>query len=176
MRLSATTKGIGSTRRGYIALAATVERAGRGDVLVSKRIKQKWEKRKAVHGRAIANMLADRGRDPFDYDLPVVKEVTDFLESEIQDAKGKAFRTGRPRRSQVRGALRAGAEFLARAAYRKIVRGRLGKNPSGYRERKKRRVKSGRYTRAFGNPPPYGVATGRFVRGIRATWSQGRTR
>ena len=121
-------------------------------------------------GWGIANFLASKGHDPFDYPPGDVEFVGSAIEEEVAEALEDAYRTGRSQKMRIKRVLDAGARHLRDAAKEQIEEGRLGKNKHNYRLRKMRRVKDGIYTDEYGNPPPYGVATGQFVKGIRNTF------
>ena len=154
----------------------TFKGAGTGEVLVSKRRKLPWEKRRAIHGKAIANMLAAKGHDPFSYPDDVVEESQETISTTYQRAIRRAFRLKRHQLPMIREALRQEAERLAEIARDRVISGKVGRNPPEYRKRKARLVERGRATGEYGTPPPYGVLTGRFVAGFRARWRRGRVR
>lgn len=158
---------------GLEAWQETLDRVGRGTVLTSRRRRLSgMPEGRALHGRGIANMLADRGHDPFAFDNAVEQEASEIVAEEVADALDDAYRTNRPQTSRVRAVLRAAADVLAEWARDNLAAGRLGENASGYRKQKLAYARSGAkgFTGSYGYPPPYGIATGQFVEGIRAGW------
>ncbi len=165
------------------AIRRTMQETGEGEVLVSRRIKVPGDTQRAVHGRAIANIMRTRGKDPFEYPGHVRDTAERLVKRGVTTAREKAYRQGRSRRRDVRNTLEGAAQFLADWARINIQRGGLGQKPrrrkwtdrqvrAYWRSEARRR----RATTRYGNPPPYGVRTGQFVKGIRARWRRGRDR
>ena len=152
----------------------TLRYAGTGEVLVSRRRKESWESGRAFHGKAIANRLAARGHDPFAYPQEVAAEVSGEIARQTTRAIEGAWRSRRHRLQTIRTAVRQGAEFLSTWARQNIERGQLGENTARYRAIKHNLIRRGRATGRYGDPPPFGVLTGRFLEGIRARWRRGR--
>lgn len=166
---------------GIDAVSKTLTNTGRGQVLTSARKKLAHESGRALHGRGIANILADRGHDVFLYDLPVADMVEEFVADEVSDAMDDAFDTARPQVHRIRTVLRAAAAELADSAKANISRGGLGdkrvlrSKRSAWTNYWTWQAKRGRADLRFGNPPPYGYRTGRFYNGIRGFWTLGRS-
>ena len=157
----------------FKSMKITLKSPGTGEVVVSRRKKYPGERRKPLHGRAIANLLAKLGHDPFKYPDHIVAAIDQEVAEEISDALEDAFRARHHRRQRVRDALLIGARKLAEFARWRIEQGLLAPMTEDRAKRKRwRRNKTTRY----GDPPPYGIVSGRFVEGIRARWRRGRSR
>jgi len=168
---------IRAIKNGYDAMAVTLQNAGQGQVVTSKRTpKRPWEK-KAFHGSAIANFLRARGVEPVDnFDEQVQQVVETTLQQRITDALDAAWRTATSHAEQIQEALLEAAQALAQNARDRLARGAVGTNTGRTRDRKKRLVKGGAATRQYGAVPPYGIETGRFVDGIKGSWKRGKPR
>ena len=161
------------------AIVDTTANTGVGEVVVSARKKFREERgKKVMHGRFIANMLRSNGHDPFDLPDTTVREVQQIVGDEIEELIVRAYRTGRPQSSAVQRVMRAGADHLAREIVRRVTTGQLGRSVGRYGKRKAILANQGKLhvTKQYGNPPPVGVFSGRFVRGIRHRWRLGRRR
>ena len=155
------------------AIAKTVTDSGEGEVIVSMRKKMPHEKKRAAHGRIVTNYLAAKGIDPFDYPPGVQKVIEDRIAQEVQKALDVAAKTSRPQDEEVRKALEDAAEWLAAWAKDYIEKGGLGPSTGKYGKFKSRMVAAGIATGEYGDPPPRGVLTGRYVKGIRHRWKLG---
>lgn len=133
-------------------------------------------------GWGIADFLRKKGTDPFEYPTDEVTFVATSMEEEIGEALDDAYRTGRPQLHRIRRVLEAAAEHLRNVSKAEIAAGNLGKNTPRYAFRKQLRAegRSGPWatgdagdrglrsaTSEFGLPPPYGVLSGEFIKGIR---------
>lgn len=122
-------------------------------------------------GWGVANFLASKGHDPFDYPEADVQFVSAAIEEEVAEAIEDAYRTGRPQTDRIRRVLKAAAHHLRDAAKEQISSGELGTNSPKYAERKKRMAKyTDIVTSRYGEEPPYGVKTGQFIDGLRFTF------
>lgn len=166
---------------GLDASRATVTGTGKGQVLTSRRKKIAGEKRQPLHGRGVANILADRGHDVFRYSNAVADRVESLIASESTDAIVDAYRTGQPQTERIRSALRLAAMELAEDARHYISSGDLGQKKvrrtkrSAWKNYWARLARLGRASLRFGNPPPLGYLTGRFLEGIRGFFTMGRS-
>jgi len=159
------------------AVRSTVEKAGGGEVLVSKRTKLPGEKGRALHGRGIANLLADRGRDVFAYPARETDAVSADVAQGTAAAIQRAWATGAHQQPVLRALFTKGAEDLAAWAKRNLLAGGLGGVAEKTKIAKQRLVRRGRALAAFVNV--FGVRSGRFAGaggnpGIRARWRGGR--
>jgi hypothetical protein len=166
---------IDQVRQGLDAAAKTVMRPPIGKVVVSARKKMKHEKKRAVHGKAIANFMRTQGKDPFATDSDVISDVTEEFNDNVQIAIETAYSIRKQQKALIRIAVIQAARLLAAAAKEKIITGGLGekKTPSGKKRQSffalmRWRINTGRSTGRYGFPIPYGIDTGRFVEGIRA--------
>jgi hypothetical protein len=158
------------------AIVETERTAGEGWVMTSMRRKLRSEQRRAVHGRVIAAMMRREGHDPFAYSSAVTGDVQESISVETSDALDDAYRTGRPQSSRMRHLFTGAAQHLAEWVRDNITSGRLrpGRTaPVWIRRINKQRAARGLVTLEWGNPPPYGVRSGRFVKGIRGIWNSG---
>lgn len=175
-------RSIAQTNDGFRAIRKTLTDTGQGQVLTSRRRRIATDKDRPVPGRAIANFLRAQGHDPFAYDARAVDDAQDDVARAVHRARDRAFRTGRSQRKVISGGLLAAAERLSADAVDGLTNARHGyKRPpwpgvggqrllnywSGLARR-------GGVTLRYGNPPPYGVRSGRFVEGIRAAWKLGK--
>lgn len=167
------------------AVSDTVTEAGVGEVVVSKRPKlphERANKRKGragqrtLHGRAIANMLRRRGHDPFVYQRNRARRIEKFTQDSIYKAIEKAEKTSQSQKRRTRRIVTETARRYSILAVTQIRTGQLGKNQGRYRAVKAGMVRGGIATSKYGVPPPYGVLTGRFIKGIRHRWRLGRGR
>ena len=156
---------------------------------------------KVMHGRAIANFLRSKGHDPFDYKADATAFANRLVMRGLRRAQQVAWGSANQERRIVRNSLEGAAQYLADWARSNIIEGHLGqKRPLrvarhvaergvssadlrvasaatviGRRSTKARAlVRAGFWTDRYGLPPPYGIATGRFVEGIRGRWRLGR--
>lgn len=187
---------IAAVNRGVAAVRETLTNTGEGQVLVSKRTPRRPgdPKGRVLHGRAIANIMRDRGHDPFAFPQVVEDKAQTLVARHTQRAVDRAYVTALPQTRRIKGAVRLAAFELARWSRRNIISGGLGRKQlressavdrSGGRRslnsrrsatvwRWRRNVSSGKWTAKYGFPPPYGVASGRFLGGIRHVWKLGR--
>lgn len=178
-------RSIDGTKEGFKAVTETIKRSGMGQVITSKRKKpraMKMPAKRFLHGQAIANILRKKGKDPFKYDPVVYKEVTDIVEGETKEIIEDAWKSKRPQTQRTKVLLRAAAQELADWAQDNIKKGGLGKKKKGrvkeasFKRRFQRLAARGIVPKEYGLPPPYGIFTGEFVKGIRATWKLGRVK
>lgn len=158
------------------AMVSTEQGAGEGWVVTSMRRKLRSERQRAVHGRVIAAMLRKEGHDPFAYPESVRGEVMEIISVEGEEALSDAWRTGRPQAQRMKRLMTAAAAHCAEWVRHNITSGGLkpGRTaPVWVRRIYKQRAARGLVTLAYGNPPPYGVRSGRFVAGIRGVWNSG---
>lgn len=155
--------------RSLKAVKLTITKPGQGVVMVSKRNKEPWEKRKAPHGRAIANFMKKHGKDPFDLNPNDVAKASKIVEIEIERSIDVAVRTGRAQKQLVKDALIKAVTFLAQIAKESLIRGRFIQSKK-LEKIKLSSMKRGRCSTSYGSPPPYGIRTGRFLNGIRGSW------
>ena len=197
--MSLMSRDVASVNRGVAAVRETLRNAGMGQVVVSKRTPRRPTdpKGRVLHGRAIANIFADRGKDPFAFPQSVEEKAQSIAVRHATRALEVAYDTARPQRRRMQQGLRFAANTLATWARLNIRKGGLGqkkirqssaRNRSGAErsltQRRsatiglwRRYVRTGKWTDRYGFPPPYGIASGRFLRGIRAIWKLGgRTR
>ena len=160
-------------KKRFDALAQTVSESGEGEVVVSKRQKMANEKGRPAHGRLISNALAAKGIDPFDYPPDVQARIEEKIAQAVQKALDQAASTSRPQDEAVRKALEDAAKELAEWVVQNIGRGGLGSSTGRYAEYKSRLVKAGIATSEYGDPPPRGVLSGRYIKGIRYRWRKG---
>ena len=164
------TQRIGSVRE-------TIDPGGMGEVVVGRRRKLPTEKSKPPHGMHIANIFRQRGQDPFAYPDAALATAVAALDEEILGAIQDALRTARPQRTRVQRVLVAVAGHLAEAAAEQIAaNGLAARRPNTPKtiRRKAALARRGIFTSEYGIPPPVGVATGRFIKGIRSVWHRGR--
>ncbi len=154
------------------AMRTTVERAGAGEVLVSRRRKIAGEKGRAIHGRAIANMLADRGKDPFDYDRAVLESTARTVATGTAHAIQQAWKTGLAQQGDIRELFTAAAQDLADWAHSHLVAGGLGGVAASTRRRKLKLARQGLIE--HGAVDILGIRSGQFVAGFRARFRAGR--
>lgn len=169
----------------FQAVSDTLQNTGTGEVLTSKRKKMPHERasrkkgrksQRVLHGRAIANILREQGRDPFVIHSQDEAQVYAIVDRGVLDAIDKAKKTSESQRDLVIEAITDGAEKMAEVAILRIEQGRLRPNRDGWKKRKSALMKPGIATSEYGTPPRPGVFTGRFIRGIRHRWRQGRLR
>jgi hypothetical protein len=183
---------------GMAAMRQTVSDTGYGAVLASRRkltaaersarLEDRRQRRAAgdaaarmtrqIQGWDIANFLASQGHDPYEYPPEDTEFAAKSVEEEIGEAIEDAYRTGRSQKQRIIRVLTAAAAHLEEAAREQIATGKLGTNTAGWRSAKARRAQrdpSPRrqsvvpVTTEYGIPPPYGVYSGRFIKGIRST-------
>ena len=172
---------IGRIQGMVAAIEETLDPGGRAEVLTSQRKHMGHEKQQPPHGKAIAGFLRWRGHDPFQLPPAESARIGQFVTSEINDAMDRVKRSGRPEKDAVRRALIAGAMEAKDLVVAQIAEGRLGTKKLGGGRRRAWQMSrlralaaAGRLDATWGIPPPYGVWTGRFVRGIRWRWRRGR--
>jgi len=156
---------------------------------------------KVLHGRAIANFLRAKGHDPFKYRPDVVRFAQRLVARGIRRANRQGYATAHKQDRIIHKALEGAAQYLADWARSNIMEGHLGKKRplrvaqhiaergvssadlrvasratvAGRRIAKaKALVRTGWWTDKYGLPPPYGIASGRFVEGIRGRHRLGR--
>ena len=196
---STLSRDIASVNRGVAAVRETLRNAGMGQVVVSKRTPRTRHDPpgRVLHGRAIANIMADRGKDPFAFPKSIEEKAQSIAVRHATRALDAAYETARPQHRRMQNGLRFAAATLATWARLNIRKGGLGQkeirltlekdrqgNVRSMASRRgatiaywRRNVRIGKWTDRYGFPPPYGVASGRFLRGIRAIWKLGgRTR
>lgn len=147
---------------------ATVGRAGAGEVLVSRRTKIPGEKGRALHGKAIANMLADRGHDPFAYPQTVLDRSAATVAQGTAQAIQAAWVTGRPQHEALKTLFLGVATTQARWARTHLLSGGLGAVTEKTAIAKRRAAARGRAAAAYINT--FGVRSKRFVQGIRSRY------
>lgn len=167
-------RGVRDVLRRYRAMRRTLDSSGGGEVLVSQRKKLPWEKRKPLHGKAVANMLAASGRDAFAYSASAAADASRIVAEAIRRSLETSWTRGQAGTSVVKEGLLKAAEGLAAWAAADVKAGGLGTNTEGTEKLKRRLVEQGKATAAYGAVPPLGIRTGRFVEGIRARWRRGR--
>ena len=166
--------GLFETSYGYRAVRETIRVQGVGETITSRRKKEKWEKKRAKHGRFISWYFRRKGIDLFIPNGRAFQAIQDQYIANIDDALTLADKTGKPQPSMIRDALRWAAQEWAEAVQDKIKSGGLGRNVDKVRQRKTMMVKMGMLPDKYGTPPPRGISTGRYVEGIRGRWRQGR--
>ncbi len=169
--------------RSLESIGESLDPHGRAEVVTSKRKKMDHERankrlgikgQKALAGHHIANFLRVKGHDPFMLPEKDFNYAQEFIDREITAAVAIARRTGRPQRGRVKQTLIGAADYLADRVVERIWAGGLGTNARKYIRTKFRYVEQGLAARGgIHRIPPYGVLTGRFVRGIRWRWRQG---
>lgn len=169
----------------YKAIIETLKRSGMGEVITSKRAKmpheraskrKKREGKKVVHGRLIAWILKKSGHDPFEYDRGALSEAMEIINRGVVHAIDKAADTSKDESAIIKAALLEMTDVLVNDVFERVTQGKLGRNRQRTIRRKKQMVKDGIATTEFGNPPPFGVLTGRFIKGVRRRWRQGKIR
>lgn len=167
----------------YRAVSTTVTSAGEGEVLVSARKKlpherairgKKQERTRIPHGRFIANLLAQQGRDPFAYAPDDEQREQEIMTRETERIITDAADRGRSQHLRLRRLLLDVAQDYAELAKKYIRDWRLKRNVQKTIRRKRYLVKQGIASSKFGDPPPPGYLTGRFYDGIRARYRRGR--
>ena len=170
-----------ATNKGLEAARLTLRNSGVAQVLVSRRKKIRGEKRKPLHGRAIANILRSKGADPFDFPKDLENEISTGLLEELNESISVAFETARPQSSRMQRAVKGAGVLLADWSVENLKSGGLGnrkiptgKNRDKYFKRMQSLVSRGLVTSKYGFPPPKGIYSGRFIEGIRPLWKLGR--
>lgn len=172
-------RSIRDNNKRFRAVSRTLDKSGEGEVIVSRRKKGPREKAtggRALHGRAIANMLAQQGRDVFAYDSKDENEAIDYMRNGIEELVERASKTSRPQHHRLKKVVLHAAEILVDAAQGYIKHRKLKRNADSTIKVKRWMVKQGLIPSTFGDPPPAGYASGQFYDGIRARWRQGRSR
>lgn len=154
------------------AVRQTVEKAGGGEVLVSKRTKIPGERGRAMHGRAIANMLADRGHDVFGYPRRVEDAAAERVAQGTALIIQRAWATGQQQQRTIRDLFTGAAGELASWARANLLAGGLGTVARSTSIAKQRLVGRGRALAAYVHT--YGVRSRRFADGVRHRWRGGR--
>ena len=157
------------------ARVETVLNAGRGQVETSMRRKESWEKERAPHGGHIANILKKLGHDPFGYPDSIIEQVGGKLSAAVEAALQRCDSLGKSQEATLHRALKIGAESLSLWAIQNLKSGGLGSNTIKHQRWKRKLLHRTppSATGAYGDPPPYGIITGRFVDGIKSTWVRG---
>jgi hypothetical protein len=154
----------------YAAMRKTIKGDCEGRVVVSRRNKIAGEKGRAIHGKAIANMMADKGHDAFDYPASIDKAALHIVDSSISDAIKTAFNTARADIHAVKKALLEGAKYQMAWVKKYILSGGLGTVAKSTERQKRSLARKGRAAPSY--VKTYGVRTFRFVRGIRESFKQ----
>jgi hypothetical protein len=148
----------------FAAIRSTLKNLGYGCVIVTRRDKESWEKKRPLHGRAIANILADKGHNPFASPQSVRDIAHRFVVNNLTTAVTIAFKRRKNQKEIVKDIFRRAAEKIAEWAKRNIESGGLGENSKGVKRYKEFSLgRRGRITTKYGSCPPYGVRTGRFL-------------
>lgn len=170
---SVVTTGVQEVMDSIWARAETVLGAGVGEVRTSARKKTRYEKKRALHGGAIWNILRSKGNDPGDYDPQVFMDaISDFV-GRTERLLTTVGRTGRPNRRAIQRNVLRVAEILAEWSRQNVESGGLGQNAGKYRGLKIGLTRAGVFDATHGTPGPRGWATGRFARGIVSRWRLG---
>ena len=162
---------------GIQAFEETLRRTGRGEIVVSKRRPIPGERRPPLHGKAIANILRSKGGDVFKIPTSDAQRLADELAEGSEDIFREAARSGRPQHAKLRKLLRRVTREYRDLIVRRIERGQTGRRKSPKTaERQEKLIERGAWwiTRKYGIPPPWAIASGRFVEGIRARISRSR--
>jgi len=158
MRLAVRTSGVEAAKRANAAIYKTIERSGTGEIVTSSR-----------HSAEVAEFLASEGADPFDFSR--VPEVQAMLTEAIEEVMDRVARTGRTESDYIRRIMIGAAMDAAEFARERITKGDLGKNTRRTADYKRRLVAQGKATSRYGDPPPYGVRSGDFVKDISGEWT-----
>ena len=164
--------------RNVWAVRQTLTRAGRGEIYTKMRRKIRGETRRAIHGRGIANILADRGH-PVDQPSERGESlVWDLIERRAMRSLVKAGRTGREQSGEINRLLLRAAEFLRDDIVEYVAGGHAGRNATKYGKKKAAQLERGAWwvTDEFGPQPIYGIRSGRYLRGLSARLGRGRRR
>jgi len=162
-------------KNGLSAIGITLVKSGRGEIIVSKRTQRDDERSAPVHGKGIANMLAKKGGDVFRVDKHVERTAFRDLEHGWRRISLHAMRTGVPQQRHLRMLLRDVTQDVTREVVEGLVQGRGNRKKSSKYAAKLRSMAERGATfidTTYGNPPPWGVKTGRFVEGIKARVSK----
>lgn len=154
------------------AVRQTVERAGAGEVIVSRRAKLAGEKGRQLHGRAIANMLMDSGHDPFAYDRTELEAAARTVSQGTARAIQMAWAIGRHQQAEIKALFLGVAQELSMWAKRHILAGGLGDVKASTARQKERLARKG--LALPGHIHHRGVRSGRFADGFRWRWRSGR--
>lgn len=118
------------------------------------------------HGRVVAASLAARGTDPLHIDPVIAARGQSYIAQAHHAAVQKARATGRQQGRMIR----AGVDKAVRLAHffirRRMEMGLLGVQSRASAAFKRRLIRQGVISTAYGNPPPYGICSGRFLRSI----------
>lgn len=159
MRVQVKTSGVEEAQRALESVYKTVEKSGSGEVVTS-----------TLHSDEVVSFLQSEGVDPFDYSA--APEVEAMLADAIEDVMERVARTGRPETDYIRRVMIGASMDVAEWTRERIEKGGLGKrNTRRTAEYKSRLVADGRATREYGDPPPYGIRSGDFIRDISGSWS-----
>lgn len=168
-------RGIIRLGRGYKSVRETIRKQGIGETINSRRKKEAPEKRKPDHGRAIAWMFRTKfGKDLFKTSGEDFNRVLNELVDDYQNAIEKAFDDESGQNSNVKRALLIAAQEWAMAVQDRLEGGYLGPNKKRAKAKKEGLIKAGLISAEYGTPPPRGIRSGRWLRGIRGRWRQGR--
>jgi hypothetical protein len=118
-------------------------------------------------------MLRAQGHDPFAYPASEVTREDAQLTRGVLSTLSAAYRARRTQAQAMKALILATSQAFADWSIAALKEGRIGSNSKGVAAIKKRLIKQGILSSKYGDPPPYGVRTGRFLEGIRARWRRG---
>lgn len=168
-------KGLIRLGKGYHAVKETVRVSGYGETINSRRKKNEWDNRKPVHGRVISWYFRTHFRvDAFEMSGPEFHEILADMVKTCEEAIDEAYRKERPQHEKIRRALTLAAQSWAIEVQDRIEAGRLGVNTKDRKAKKEALVKAGVFPSRYGQRPPKGIGSGRWVEGIRGRWKLGR--
>ena len=169
--------GIRANMRHFKAVEDTITDAGIGTIYASRRVRVNWETRKPLHSRRVLWILAAQrgGVSPLFPTEAEAMRIYRELKKKVERAIDRAEKSGHSRQRDVQRAVgRYGggaARRVYRMAYRRLTLGHAGQNTPRRAAAKAGYAKGGTATAAFGIPPPYGIDTGRMVRGLKPRWA-----
>ena len=170
-------KGLLRLGKGYEAIRETIRVQGMGETLNSRRKKDELDSKKPRHGREISWLFRTKaGVDVFAQTGADFDAILDMMTREMMKAVTDAFRTERQQANDMKRLLLKAAQLWAEAVQDRIEAGYLGQNTKANRERKSALIKYAGLTAEYGNPAHRGIRSGRWLRGIRGRWRQGRVR
>jgi hypothetical protein len=122
---------------------------------------------RGASNKVIANRLHSKsGNNPMELTDQAHARIQKDLVKHLTDSILSAFK--RKRRISLKTIMLIAASDVVKALRARIISGGLGRNPVGYKAAKRRMVATGRATGQYGNPPPFGIQTGGFLKSIRA--------
>ena len=154
---------------GLQAVASTLATGWTGAVVTGPRKPQLfWESSPPEHGRVVAASLKAMGADPFYLPPSAVAQARGYLRTAHSRAVQEARRTGRDKSLVIRAGVEKGAKFLVAFVKYRIVGGYLGTNSAYTKAMKSWAIAQGWISSQYGNPPPFGIFSGRFLASIKS--------